>query len=129
MNLLCSLFGHKMLYAEPDNMASGGRCSRKFCKYERSPIVIPPPPWRIAHPEPPTEKPQGPAPDPSPIPRSLLKKLIDLDQFVAAIRIGEWTITRTDDGKIWISDEAGEGGEFDEQKLAEAIEAFYMENF
>jgi len=54
-----------------------------------------------------------------------------------AIKIGKYLLYHYRDGNypdtcnsIWIDDsESGEGGEFSEQKLIEAIEAFYKENF
>jgi len=46
------------------------------------------------------------------------------------ITIGNWNITKLKNGKFWISDErSGEGGEFLEEKVAEIIENFFVENF
>ena len=50
------------------------------------------------------------------------------------ITIGEYTIMRLSNGKIWIRhsgpDGHGmEGGEFDEKKLAQVIEKFYAKEF
>lgn len=45
------------------------------------------------------------------------------------IKIGDWYIMRMKDGSIWIRHEDGEGGQFDEARLADAIGKFYAENF
>jgi len=45
------------------------------------------------------------------------------------ITLGDFTILRMGDGKIWIRHESGEGGQFDEEKVAEVIAKFYKENF
>ena len=46
------------------------------------------------------------------------------------IKIGKYTISKgTQPGKIWIEQEGGEGGDFDEKLLAIWLEMFYEKNF
>ena len=50
-------------------------------------------------------------------------------RITQSIKIGEFTIWKTPTGAIWITHESGEGGEFSEQDLADAIGKFYAEKF
>ena len=45
------------------------------------------------------------------------------------IKIGGYTLAACEIGKIWIGDENGEGGLFEEDKVEQAIKEFYSENF
>jgi hypothetical protein len=45
------------------------------------------------------------------------------------LRIGKYRIRRSDPGKVWIDSDDGEGGQFSERGLEEAIEGFFGENF
>lgn len=47
----------------------------------------------------------------------------------ASVQIGDFTLCRQSEGKIWIQRGDGEGGEFSENKLAEFIAKYYDENF
>lgn len=46
-----------------------------------------------------------------------------------SVTIGEFTITQMPGGKVWIRHHTGEGGEFSEMALSDAIGKFYGENF
>lgn len=45
------------------------------------------------------------------------------------IVIGDYTIYRRPDNKIWIENAKGEGGSFSEDQVMPIIEAFFRENF
>jgi hypothetical protein len=46
-----------------------------------------------------------------------------------SIRIGEFTLTVMSDGKFWISNDDGEGGEFSAEKFEEMVSKFFWDNF
>jgi len=51
------------------------------------------------------------------------------DMKPGIVKVGEYTLCRQSEGKIWIQHDDAEGGEFTESLLAEVIEKFYKEHF
>jgi len=51
------------------------------------------------------------------------------DMKPGTLKVGPYTLCRQSEGKIWIQMEDGEGGEFSEGALMDAIKIFYDEHF
>lgn len=47
----------------------------------------------------------------------------------AMLRVGRFGLFRSGPGKVWIQSAAGEGGDFDEVRLARHIERFFNREF
>lgn len=45
------------------------------------------------------------------------------------VKIGKYTLCRQDENSVWIRREDGEGGQFSDDSLENAIDAFYGEFF
>ena len=43
--------------------------------------------------------------------------------------IGKYTLCKQSEGRIWIQERDGDGGEFSEKDLEEVIESYYKKNF
>lgn len=55
--------------------------------------------------------------------------MTDLGKEGKSIRIGEYTIYRMSNGKLWIEHDSGEGMQCDGNALDELIANWYKENF